>query len=71
MYDVWLGIADSNDCECKNVTCNDDWNIGLRRCPEKMSSLGVPTLQTKNKTKNNSELIYWKAITTFNLPKLF
>ena len=30
----------------KIVTCkNDDWNIGLRRCPEKMSSLGGPTLK--------------------------
>ena len=25
--------------------CNDDWNTGLRRCPEKMSSLGRPTLK--------------------------
>ena len=25
--------------------CNDDWNTGLWRCPEKMSSLGGPTLK--------------------------
>ena len=23
--------------------CKADWNIGLRRCPEKMSSLAGPT----------------------------
>ena len=26
---------------------NYDWNTGLRRCPEKMSSLGGPTLKKK------------------------
>ena len=27
------------------VMCKVDWNIGHRRCPEKMSSLGRPTLK--------------------------
>ena len=29
------------------VMCKVDWNIGLRRCPEKMSSLRGPTLKKK------------------------
>ena len=34
-----------------NVTCKiDDWNIGLRRCPEKeVLLLGGPTLNKKKK----------------------
>ena len=31
--------------------CNDDWNVGLRRCPGKMSSLGGPALK-KTTLKN-------------------
>ena len=27
---------------------SDDWNIGLRRCPEKKYSLGGPTLKKKS-----------------------
>ena len=30
-----------------------DWNIGFRRCPEKMSSLGGPTFKKKKKKKKN------------------
>ena len=37
------------------VMCNDDWNTGLRRCPEKMSSLGGPTLK-KNTTSRTNRL---------------
>ena len=29
------------------VMCEIDWNTGLRRCPEKMSSLGGPTFEKK------------------------
>ena len=47
--------------ETYNVTCKiDDWNIGLRRCPEKMSSLGGPTLKKKKKKKKKKQLAKWQ-----------
>ena len=33
-----------------------DWNIGFRRCPEKMSSLGGPTLKKKKKYLDENQL---------------
>ena len=36
--------------------CKIDWNTGLRRCPEKMSSLGGPTLKKKKKKKKTLTL---------------
>ena len=33
------------------VICKVYWNIGLRRCPENMSSLEGPTLKKKKKKK--------------------
>ena len=43
----------------KFVNCNmyDDWNIGHRRCPGKMSSLGGPTLKKIKLTVHTS--CYW------------
>ena len=34
--------------EICNCNVYDDWNIGLRRCPEKMSSLGGPTFKKRH-----------------------
>ena len=39
--------ASKNRHKPVNVMCNDEWNIGLRRCPGKMTSLGRPTLRKK------------------------
>ena len=47
------------------IMCKVDWNIGHRSCPEKMSSLGGPTLKKNN--NNPSWISKWetpyKAIT--------
>ena len=43
--------------------CNDDWNTRLRRCPEKMSSLGGPTSKKYITQYANFVLIYLDSFT--------
>ena len=40
--------------ELVNVISNEDWNIGLRWCPEKMSSLGRPTVKKKSERHSSA-----------------